>query len=189
MVNKSFFNFNLQKMRAFFFLWAVIILSSCVSSKKYKQLELSYHQVQNDLEQSNGQVAEYTKNNLNLEQKLLTANQENKLKELKMENMQKEDLLKEATIKSLEDHLTFVKTTNNDLSKRMDDLSLSNKVNVDIMKKLLEEAEIQHLKVLNLSLALQKQDSLNIHLVKRSKKNISDQKLKKSLEKLGFVFF
>ena len=152
-------------------------------------MELSYHQVQNDLEQSNGQVAEYTKNNLNLEQKLLTANQENKLKELKMENMQKEDLLKEATIKSLEDHLTFVKTTNNDLSKRMDDLSLSNKVNVDIMKKLLEEAEIQHLKVLNLSLALQKQDSLNIHLVKRSKKNISDQKLKKSLEKLGFVFF
>ncbi|MBK6362681.1 MAG: hypothetical protein IPG18_14065 [Saprospiraceae bacterium] len=150
---------------------------------------MSYHQVQNDLEQSNGQVAEYTKNNLNLEQKLLTANQENKLKELKMENMQKEDLLKEATIKSLEDHLTFVKTTNNDLSKRMDDLSLSNKVNVDIMKKLLEEAEIQHLKVLNLSLALQKQDSLNIHLVKRSKKNISDQKLKKSLEKLGFVFF
>ncbi|MBK7524213.1 MAG: hypothetical protein IPN49_17490 [Saprospiraceae bacterium] len=150
---------------------------------------MSYHQVQNDLEQSNGQVAEYTKNNLNLEQKLLTANQENKLKELKMENMQKEDLLKEATIKSLEDHLTFVKTTNNDLSKRMDDLSLSNKVNVDIMKKLLEEAEIQHLKVLNLSLAIQKQDSLNIHLVKRSKKNISDQKLKKSLEKLGFVFF
>ncbi|MBK9736965.1 MAG: hypothetical protein IPO92_19250 [Saprospiraceae bacterium] len=89
----------------------------------------------------------------------------------------------------MEDNLIFVKTTNADLSKRMDDLSLSNKVNVDIMKKLLEEAEIQHLKVLNLSLALQKQDSLNIHLVKRSKKNISEQKVKKSLEKLGFVFY
>ena len=109
-----------------------------------------------------------------------------------MENvasMKKEDLQKDLTIKSMEDNLSFVKTTNADLSKRMDDLSLSNKVNVEIMKKLLEEAETQHLKVLNLSLALQKQDSLNIHLVKRSKKNISDQKLKKSLEKLGFVFY
>ena len=54
---------------------------------------------------------------------------------------------------------------------------------------MLEELEVKNLKVLNLSLALQKQDSLNIHLVKRTKQNISDKKLKKSLEKLGFVFY
>jgi chemotaxis protein MotB len=189
MANKPSLNFNLQYMRAFFFLLVITVVSSCVSSKKYKQLELSYHQMQNDLQQSNGRVVECTKNNLALEQKLLTAHNENQLKDQKMESMKKEDLLKDVTIKSMEDNLSFVKNTNAELSKRMDDLSLSNKVNVDIMKKLLEEAEMQHLKVLNLSLALQKQDSLNIHLVKRSKKNISEQKVKKSLEKLGFVFY
>ncbi len=141
-------------MRAFFFPLLVTLVTSCVSSKKYKQLELAYTQVKNDLQHSNIQVAEYTKNYLALEQKLLTAHHENQLKDQKMESMKKEDLGKDMTIKSMEDNLTFVKTTNAQLSNRMDALSLSNKVNVDIMKKLLEEAEIQHLKVLNLSLAL-----------------------------------
>ena len=103
--------------------------------------------------------------------------------------MKKEHSFKDEKIRDIENNLIFVKTSNVDLSKRMDELSTSNKLNVDFMKKLLEEAEVQHLKVLNLSLALQKQDSLNIHLVKRTKKNISDKKLKKSLEKLGFVFY
>jgi len=145
--------------------------------------------VQNDLEQSKAEVAEHTKHNHALEQKLTTAFHENQLMDQKMASMKKEDLQKDLAIKSMEDNLIFAKSTNADLIKRIDELSASNKVNVDIMKKLLEEAETQHLKVLNLSLALQKQDSLNIHLVKRSKKNISDQKLKKSLEKLGFVFY
>ncbi len=76
-----------------------------------------------------------------------------------------------------------------ELSKRITDLHNSNSVNAEIIKKMLEELEVKNLKVLNLSLALQKQDSLNIHLVKRTRKNISDKKLKKSLEKLGFVFY
>lgn len=176
-------------MRYFIFILSFISISSCVSTKKYKQLELSYTRVQNDLEQSKAEVAEHTKHNHALEQKLTTAYHENQLKDQKMASMKKEDLQKDLAIKSMEDNLIFAKSTNADLIKRIDELSASNKVNVDIMKKLLEEAETQHLKVLNLSLALQKQDSLNIHLVKRSKKNISDQKLKKSLEKLGFVFY
>lgn len=176
-------------MRLFLFLLMASFIPSCVSSRKYKQLELSYIQSKNDLQNSNNLVSEYTKNNLSLEQKLLSAHHESQLMDQKIESMKKENRLKDETIQNMENNLSFVKTTNVDLSKRMDDLSTSNKINIDIMKKLLEDAEVQHLKVLNLSLALQKQDSLNIHLVKRTKKNISDQKLKKSLEKLGFVFY
>lgn len=176
-------------MKPFCYLVLLFILPSCVSSKKYKQLEETNIQIQNELQRANNLVDECSKTNLNLEQKLLNANFESQLKDEKLEASRKEHLNKDKVIQGLEDDLIFVKSSNAELSKRTDELSASNKINVDIMKKLLEDSELQHLKVLNLSLALQKQDSLNIHLVKRTKKNISDEKLKKSLEKLGFVFY
>lgn len=176
-------------MKSYLFILMVISIPSCVSSKKYKLLEMSVSQTKIDLELSNNLVSEYAKNNLETEQKLLSAQHEIQMKDQKAESVKKEQFLKDQTIQNLESNLDFVKSTNIEISKRMDDLSAAAKVNVDIMKKLLEDSEVQQLKVLNLSLALQKQDSLNIHLVKRTKKNISDQKLKKSLEKLGFVFY
>lgn len=176
-------------MRPLFYILILALTSSCVSSKKYKHLESGYIKVQDELKKTNALVDECSKNNLMLEQKIISANYESQLKDQKIETMKKEHSFKDEKIRDIENNLIFVKTSNVDLSKRMDELSTSNKLNVDIMKKLLEEAEVQHLKVLNLSLALQKQDSLNIHLVKRTKKNISDKKLKKSLEKLGFVFY
>ncbi|HLO55983.1 MAG TPA: hypothetical protein VK169_16945 [Saprospiraceae bacterium] len=176
-------------MKPFCYLVLLFILPSCVSSKKYKQLEETNIQIQIELQRANNLVDECSKTNLNLEQKLLNANFEAQLKDEKLEASRKEHLYKDKVIQGLEDDLIFVKSSNTELSKRTDELSASNKMNVDIMKKLLEDSELQHLKVLNLSLALQKQDSLNIHLVKRTKKNISDEKLKKSLEKLGFVFY
>jgi chemotaxis protein MotB len=176
-------------MRLFFYLLILAFIPSCVTSKKYKQLESIYIHGQDELKRTKNLVDDCSKNNLMLEQKLLSANYESQLKDQKIETLKKEHFYKDEKIREIEDNLIFVKTSNVDLSKRMDELSTSNKLNVDIMKKLLEEAEVQHLKVLNLSLALQKQDSLNIHLVKRTKKNISDKKLKKSLEKLGFVFY
>jgi hypothetical protein len=57
-----------------------------------------------------------------------------------------------------------------------------------ITKNLLSELEIQQLKVMNLTLAVNRQDSSNIHLIKKAKKEMSDKKYKKALEKLGFVF-
>lgn len=176
-------------MKPIFYLILLIVIPSCVSSKKYKQLESTYIQTQDKLQSTNYLVDEYLKTNFNLEQKLQTANFETQLRDQKIDILKKEHLHKDEKIKDIEDNLIFVKSSNAELTKRVDELSTSNKINVDIMKKLLEDAELQHLKVLNLSLALQKQDSLNIHLVKRTKKNISDQKLKKSLEKLGFVFY
>ena len=176
-------------MRLLIYLLILAAIPSCVSSKKDRVLETSFGQLQNELQNSNNLVAECSKNNLMLEQKLLSADHQNQMKDQKMEFFKKEHFFKDDKIRDIENNLTFVKTSNDELTKRIDDLSTTNKLNVDIMKKLLEDAEVQHLKVLNLSLALQKQDSLNIHLVKRTKKNISDQKIKKSLEKLGFVFY
>jgi chemotaxis protein MotB len=183
-------------MKYLFFLTIFFSISSCVSTKKYKRLESSYNQSLIDLQHSQSKIVECEiktqdcmQNIQNLESKLTSVNNECRIKDIHLETAKNENKLKDERVKDLEKHIDFIKSSNQELTNRVDGLSASNKVNVDIMKKLLEEQEIQQLKVLNLSLALQKQDSLNIHLVKKSKRNISDDKLKRTLEKLGFVFF
>jgi hypothetical protein len=74
------------------------------------------------------------------------------------------------------------------ITKSNEALIQSNTTYVGITKNLLSDLEVQHLKVLNLSIALERQDSLNIHLVKKVKREMSDKKYKRALEKLGFVF-
>lgn len=74
------------------------------------------------------------------------------------------------------------------ITKSNEALIQSNTTYVGITKNLLSDLEVQYLKVLNLSIALERQDSLNIHLVKKVKREMSDKKYKKALEKLGFVF-
>lgn len=176
-------------MRYIFVLTIALFFASCVSSKKYRNLESEHNKTMMDVQDLKKKNAECGLLNQVLEQKVANVLYENQLKDLSIESCKKENIHKEARLKDMEAHLGFVKSSNEELTKRIDGLSASNKVNVDIMKKLLEEQEVQQLKVLNLSLALQKQDSLNIHLVKKSKRNISDDKLKRTLEKLGFVFF
>lgn len=89
----------------------------------------------------------------------------------------------------MEDHLSLARKSNQDLSNQVDQLHHANQSNAELMQKMLEEMELKNLKVLNLSLALQQQDSMNIHLVKKTRSKISEKKLRKSLEKLGFVFY
>lgn len=74
------------------------------------------------------------------------------------------------------------------ITKSNEALIQSNTTYVGITKNLLSDLEVQYLKVLNLSIALERQDSLNIHLVKKVKREMSDKKYKRALEKLGFVF-
>ncbi|MBK7009869.1 MAG: hypothetical protein IPH36_15165 [Saprospiraceae bacterium] len=141
------------------------------------------------LEMANQTIDSCKVQNAALRVSLESSKAETQVANQKINSLQNELVMKDELIKASENNTTFVKEANEDLNKRITDLHTSNAVNADIIKKMLEELEVKNLKVLNLSLALQKQDSLNIHLVKRTKQNISDKKLKKSLEKLGFVFY
>ena len=98
-------------MKPFCYLVLLLILPSCVSSKKYKQLEETNIQIQNELQLSNNLVDECSKTNLNLEQKLLNANFEAQLKDEKLEASRKEHLYKDKVIQGLEDDLIFVKSS------------------------------------------------------------------------------
>ncbi|MBK8700735.1 MAG: hypothetical protein IPN29_14830 [Saprospiraceae bacterium] len=176
-------------MKIISIIFTIIMLSACVSSKKYKTMETNYFMAKNDLTKAHASLKNCEEEKIQLQANVETWKHKHQLQVVMSENLQGEAILLNDKIKGLQENVDFVKTTNADLTKRIDDLYNTNNVNADIIKKMLEEMEIKNLKVLNLSLALQKQDSLNIHLVKRTKKNISDKKVKKSLEKLGFVFY
>ena len=166
-----------------------LAMISCVSSKRMKSVESKYSLLEHKLELANQAIDSCKVQNASLRVSLESSKAETQVAQQKINSLQSELTMKDELIKASENNTAFVKESNEDLNKRITDLHNSNAVNADIIKKMLEELEVKNLKVLNLSLALQKQDSLNIHLVKRTKQNISDKKLKKSLEKLGFVFY
>jgi chromosome segregation ATPase len=176
-------------MKKYLIAGLTLAMVSCVSSKRLKTAEERYNQLEKKLEMAYARIDSCETQNAALTVNLEKSRADNLLAVQKHEALVHEIDLRAEQLKAAEENSAFVKTTNDELTKRVADLHNSNNVNAEIIKKMLEELESKNLKVLNLSLALQKQDSLNIHLVKRTKQNISDKKLKKSLEKLGFVFY
>ena len=166
-----------------------LAMISCVSSKRLKTVESKYSLLEQKLEMANQTIDSCKVQNVALKVSLESSKAETQVANQKINALQNELLMKDELIKASENNTAFVKEANEDLNKEITEHHNPNALNADIIKKMLEELEVKNLKVLNLSLALQKQDSLNIHLVKRTKQNISDKKLKKSLEKLGFVFY
>ncbi|MBK9734089.1 MAG: hypothetical protein IPO92_03610 [Saprospiraceae bacterium] len=162
-------------MKSFLLIIILISLGSCVSSKKHNQLFLTMESLQKEYNKTQDDLADCNEDKSELK---------NKVEKL---NLEKDHLKKR--VDDLENGFQFAKKNNDNLTERISDLSGSTKVNADIMKRTLEELELQNQKVLGLSLAMEKKDSLNILLVKKAKKKMSDKKLKKSLEKLGFVFY
>lgn len=176
-------------MKIYLMAGLTLAMVSCVSSKRLKTVEAKYSLLEEKLEMAYQAIDSCQSKNAEYLVNLEASKSETQVANQKIAALQNEVKMNMDLIRVAEENTAFVKATNEDLNKRIDVLHNSNAVNADIIKKMLEELEVKNLKVLNLSLALQKQDSLNIHLVKRTKQNISDKKLKKSLEKLGFVFY
>ena len=147
-----------------------LAMISCVSSKRMKSVESKYSLLEHKLELANQAIDSCKVQNASLRVSLESSKAETQVAQQKINSLQSELTMKDELIKASENNTAFVKESNEDLNKRITDLHNSNAVSADIIKKMLE-------------------DSLNIHLVKRTKQNISDKKLKKSLEKLGFVFY
>lgn len=162
-------------MKHLIFTFLVFGMASCVSSKKHNQLTMTYHEMENRLSKTENSLAE----------------EKEKTKDLsyKIESLEKDNDNKKDKIKDLDRELKFVRETNEVLNKTIEDISGTTKVNAEIMGKTLEELANKNSAILDLTASLNKKDSLNVVLVKRVKKKLSDRKLKRSLEKLGFVTY
>ncbi len=174
--------------RKFIMLIFVVQLVSCVSTKKYQRMTLLYQTCNEQNLQQSAYITDLQNSidSLEYSNEMLTKtlrHQEEINDLLKSETKLKEDRLFELTAE-----LKSVQQEKEIIAKSNETLIQSNSTYVGITKTLLSDLELQHLKVLNLSIALERQDSLNIHLVKKVKREMSDKKYKRALEKLGFVF-
>lgn len=170
------------------FLFLLTPLVSCVSTKKYKMMTQKF---QTSYEQNVTQSATIS-DLLNSLDSLKKANEilQNTVRHQEEINvLLKSDLkFKSDRIDDLNVELKRIQDEKDVITKSNEALIQSNTTYVGITKNLLSDLEVKHLKVLNLSIALERQDSLNIHLVKKVKREMSDKKYKRALEKLGFVF-
>lgn len=172
-----------------FILLIIILLASCVPAKRYKASESRFLSLQEKYQDRSLNLDSCRIWNALIREELEKAKGQIILLGEKNEALQRESRTKDDKLKIMEDHLSLARKSNQDLSNQVDQLHHANQSNAELMQKMLEEMEIKNLKVLNLSLALQQQDSMNIHLVKKTRSKISEKKLRRSLEKLGFVFY
>lgn len=166
---------------------AVVLLSSCISKKKFKQLQAN-HAIELDKAKASETACLLELDNL---KRAFEANEKalkDKEAELKLaQNNLDNSKTKEQELKS---QLDYLRENNTQLLNRLSDLSVVNKAGAESIKKSLETMEEQGKYIKDLNASLQRKDSLNLQLVmnlKRSLDNINDDDVNVEVKK-GVVF-
>jgi chemotaxis protein MotB len=147
----------------------IILLSSCVSQKKYAELQDKTNFCENELEASRDEL-KISKN----ERLLLEANLANEINKAK----------------NLSKQMEYFKSTNTNLLDRLSDLSVVSKSGAENIKKSLEALNQQNKYIKDLTSTMQRKDSINLALVmnlKRSLDNFDDDDIAIEVKK-GVVY-
>lgn len=140
----------------------LVLITSCVSQKKYSDLENKSNQFESDL------------NTCKNQQLILDTNLANE----------------KSKVTKLESQLDYFKSTNTNLLERLSDLSVVSKSGAENIKKSLEALNEQNKYIKNLTTSMQRKDSLNLVLVmnlKRSLDNFDDEDIVIEVKK-GVVY-
>lgn len=151
-----------MKTMKFFLIILAVLLSSCVSQKKYSDLENSVQLCENNLKNSQNDLVVLEVN---------LANETNK-------------------VKKLEQQTEYFKSTNTNLLERLSDLSVVSKSGAESIKKSLEALNEQNKYIKDLTTSMQRKDSINLILVmnlKRSLENFDDEDINIEVKK-GVVY-
>jgi len=146
-----------MKNQTILVLAAIMMLSSCVSKKKYIESQNSYDK---------------SKIACDEQVRLLQGDLVRVRESLGETSGQLEAALKRT--KDLEDQLEYMKNTNYSLLDRLSDLSVVSKSGAESIKKSLETMDIQNKYIKDLTSAAQRKDSLNLNLVMNLKRSLTD---------------
>ena len=135
-----------MKLLKFITLLCIAFFASCVSQKKYTDLQNRVELCENDLKTSANE-------RLVLETNL--ANEKNKTK-------------------SAEQQVEYFKSTNTNLMKTLSDLSVVSKSGAESIKKSIEALNEQKKYINNLTSSIQRKDSINLALVMNLKRSLYD---------------
>lgn len=131
----------------------IVLFTSCVSQKKYSDLENRMN-----LSENRAQICE---NDLKSKQNEV----------LVMENNLANEISK---VNKLEKQIEYFKSTNTNLLDRLSDLSVVSKTGAESIKKSLEALNEQNKYIKDLTSSMQKKDSLNLVLVMNLKRSLDD---------------
>ncbi|GGK44648.1 MULTISPECIES: OmpA/MotB family protein [Flavobacteriaceae] len=151
-----------MKILKIIIIFFLIALTSCVSQKKYTDLQNQKERFENDLATCEN------------EQLILDANLLNE----------------QSKVAKLENQLDYFKSTNTNLLERLSDLSIVSKSGAESIKKSLEALNQQNKYIMDLTTSIQRKDSLNLVLVmnlKRSLDNFEDEDINIEVKK-GAVY-
>lgn len=124
----------------------IFFLASCVSQKKYTELQDRAYNCENELDLASNE-------RLLLENNI--ANEKSK-------------------IKALEKQVDYFKSTNTNLLERLSDLSVVSKSGAESIKKSLEALNEQNAYIKDLTSSMQRKDSLNLALVLNLKRSLDE---------------
>jgi chemotaxis protein MotB len=155
---------------------ALAFLSSCVSKKKYNELEASLQERQFALVECMDRNATLTDNNEQIKRDL-----DNRTNELNSARGQ---------VRTLEEQIELLRTTNTNLLNRLEDLSIVSKSGAESIKRSLDQLDRQSRQLSDLTTGIQRRDSINLQLVmnlKRSLDNFDDKDIQVEVKK-GVVY-
>jgi chemotaxis protein MotB len=124
----------------------ILILTSCISQKKYADLQHKAENCDNELK------------NVSNERLVLENNYANE----------------KSKTKALESQVDYFKSTNTNLLDRLSDLSVVSKSGAESIKKSLEALNEQNAYIKDLTSSMQRKDSLNLALVMNLKRSLDD---------------
>ncbi len=158
----------------------LFVLTSCVSKKKFQQLE----EERNSIRTSHSKLEEDLK-----ECERNKANQKSDY-DLRLNTRDSELAAERSRSKSLEDQINNLQGSNKNLLDRLSDLSVISKSGAESIQKSLEAINQQNTYIKDLTGTIQRKDSLNLALVmnlKRSLANINDEDVNIEVKK-GVVY-
>jgi chemotaxis protein MotB len=144
-------------------LGSLLILGSCVSSKKYKSLQEEMDNAKMSLQKCNENLAncESSKSKMEMDHK-------NELSKIESDSKMNEN-----KVKSLEEQMELLKKTNNNLLDRLSDLSIVSKTGAESIKKSLDALNEKDRYIKDLNTAMARKDSLNLALVMNLKRSLA----------------
>lgn len=158
------------------FALVIVLAPACVSKKKFTQMEGQFSTANQTIDKLKSELMECENRRASTQTQL-----SNKESDLSTERNR---------IKSLQDQIEVLKSTNTGLLGRLEDLSVVSKAGAESIKKSLESLDERNRYIKDLTSSVQRKDSLNLALVmvlKRSLSNIADEDVQVEVKK-GVVY-
>ncbi|WP_236971438.1 OmpA family protein [Membranihabitans marinus] len=139
-------------------------MTSCVSKKKFEAVQMELDQAKMDCE---SEIAALLKQKETVDRRLKDLSGELSTAKNTASNGQDR-------IKQLEDEIAFLKQTNTNLLGRLEEMSIISRTGAESIKKSLDALDRQGKYIQDLNTTLQRKDSLNLVLVQKLKRSLSD---------------